>query len=59
MTMEGNIKQDLWQFDVTVVKKGYFTIYAHDLEEAERIANDTDLDTRLICWTDAEVTGVD
>lgn len=57
--MDANVSQDLWQYDVQVVKKGYFTIYAHDQAEAERIANDTDLDTRLICWTDAEVTSVD
>jgi hypothetical protein len=60
MTMEGNIKQDLWQFDVTVVKKGWFTVYAHNEEEArKRIETLGGLDNILIHWEEAEVESID
>ena len=32
--------QDLWEFDVDVIKKGTFTMMAKSLEEAEAVVND-------------------
>lgn len=57
--MEGNIKQDLWQFDVTVVKKGWFTVYAHNEEEARQMIEDMGLERRLIHWEETEVESID
>ena len=51
--------QELLQFDVSVTKKGFFTIYAHDYEEAQRMVAEIDLDTRVIQWTSQEVTSID
>lgn len=57
--MEGNVKQDLWQFDVTVVKRGFFTVYAHDEAEARQMIEDMGLDKRLIHWQECEVESID
>ena len=51
--------QELWQYDVAVTKKGFFTIYAHYYEEAQRMVAEIDLDTRVILWTFQEVTSID
>jgi hypothetical protein len=34
--------QDLWEYDVDVIKKGTFSIMARSLEEAEAVVNDMD-----------------
>jgi hypothetical protein len=58
--MDANVSQDLWQFDVTVVKKGWFTVYAHSEEEArKRIETLGGLDNILIHWEEAEVESID
>jgi hypothetical protein len=33
-------EQDLWEYDVDVIKKGTFTMMAKSLEEAEAVVND-------------------
>ena len=56
---DGQTSSDLFQFDVQVVKKGFFSIFAHDEAEARRMVNEMDLSTRIIQWTDEEVLEVD
>lgn len=57
--MEGNVKQDLWQFDVSVVRKGWFTVYAHSEAEARQMIEDMGLERRLIHWEETEVESID
>jgi hypothetical protein len=58
--MDANVSQDLWQYDVTVVKKGWFTVYAQSEEEArKRIETLGGLDNILIHWEEAEVESID
>ena len=55
----GQTAKDLFQFDVTVIRKGWFTVYAHSEAEARQMIEDMGLDKRLIHWQEVEVESID
>lgn len=60
---EGNARQELWQFDVNVTRRGWFSVMAEDEIEAkakaaEIIENGT-LNQYLVHWGEPEVGDVD
>jgi hypothetical protein len=55
--MDENIRQDLWEYDIDVTKKGTFSVMARSLEEAEAMVNDMDedeLESHVTRWFSCE-----